>query len=59
MVNEFLTAEQVGHRLNLSPQTVKKWAAKGKIPYLRISPKVLRFEWHEVKQAIYGGGHEQ
>ena len=58
MNDEILTAEQVGECLNLSPHTIKKWAARGKIPSIRISPKVLRFEWAEVKKAIQGKDNE-
>ena len=58
MQNDFLTAKQLAKRLNLSPETIKKWAIRGKIPHIRISPKVLRFDWQKVKETLQGGNHE-
>jgi excisionase family DNA binding protein len=49
---ELLTAEQLAHRLQVSPRTVKQWARTGRIPELRLSAKVRRFDLAEVVQAL-------
>lgn len=51
-VKDFLTAEEVAYRLNITPSTVRRWVNEGKIPGLYISPKVLRFDWQAVSEAL-------
>ena len=53
--NDLMDAEQLGRRLGLTEGTVRSWAAKGLIPCLRPTPKVLRFEFSRVLQAIRQG----
>ncbi len=52
MPDELLTAADVAQRLGIKPRTVLQWALRGHLPVLRISPKVVRFDWHEVLGAI-------
>jgi hypothetical protein len=50
--SELLTLTQLAHRLSLRPRTVQIWVRHGRIPVLRITPKVLRFEWDQVLEAL-------
>lgn len=49
---ELLTAAEVAERLRIQPATVLGWARDGVIPSLRLSHKVLRFEWPAVVEAL-------
>ncbi|HTU19230.1 MAG TPA: helix-turn-helix domain-containing protein [Gemmataceae bacterium] len=51
---ELLTAIQLAERLNLRPSTVRVWARRGRIPAVRLSPKVVRFDWLAVLTALRG-----
>lgn len=46
------TAEELAERLTLKPKTIRDWARQGVIPSLRISPKVIRFDFDEVEKAL-------
>ena len=54
-MSDLLTVEEVAERLRLTSETILRWAREGKIPAIRISPKVLRFDWDAVYQALTGG----
>lgn len=41
---ELLKAEDVAKMLNISPRTVYAMARAGKIPYVRLGRKILRFD---------------
>ena len=45
---ELLNAREVADRLGVSAATVRFWALRGRIPSIRISCKVVRFDWDEV-----------
>jgi len=49
---DLLTAEELAGRLGIRPRTVREWARTGRIPEVRLSPKVRRFELAEVIQAL-------
>lgn len=51
-MNEFLTARQLAMRLQVSPDTVRGWARAGKIPEIRLSAKVRRFDLEQVLKAV-------
>jgi len=42
MATEYLTAIELAKLLRLSAETVRQMARAGKIPSIRISPKVIR-----------------
>ena len=54
-MSDLLTVEEVAERLRLTSETILRWAREGKIPAIRISPKVLRFDWDAVYQALTRG----
>ena len=53
----------LARRLGVSPETVTKWAREERIPEIRISAKVRRFDYEEVvsalKQRSRAGNKEQ
>ena len=48
----FLTAEEIAEKLRVPVSTVREWSREGVIPSVRISHKVIRYEWAEVVKAI-------
>lgn len=51
-MTELLTAAQLAERLKVRPSTVREWAKTGRIPEIRISAKVRRFDLVEVDAAL-------
>jgi predicted site-specific integrase-resolvase len=49
---ELLTANQLAERLHIRPRTVQAWARMGRIPTVKLSPKVVRFDWQTVVTAL-------
>lgn len=52
MENEILTAEELATRLKLKPETIRIWARERRIPSIRPTPKILRFDLQKVLKAI-------
>ncbi len=52
MKTELLTAEELGNRLKLKPETIRTWARKGLIPSLHPTTKTLRFDFQSVLSTI-------
>lgn len=52
MENEILTANELATRLKLKPETIRVWAREGRIPSIRPTQKILRFDLQKVLQAI-------
>ena len=51
-MSELLTADEVAEKLRVRPDTVRGWAREGKIPSIRLSHKVVRFDGDAVVQAL-------
>lgn len=49
---ELLTAADVAARLSVRPSTIVEWRKTGRIPSVRISHKVIRFNMAEVLNAL-------
>jgi excisionase family DNA binding protein len=54
-MGKFLTTEQLAEHLQLRPDTIRQWARDGKIPRLKLSGKVIRFNVDEVDKALSQG----
>ena len=48
----YLTAEELAQSLRLSPDTIRQMARDKKIPAIRLSPKVIRFDAQAVADAL-------
>jgi excisionase family DNA binding protein len=51
---EFLTARQLAAILQVSETTVRRLARKGRIPSIRLTPRITRFHLQAVRQALDG-----
>ena len=49
---ELLTTDQLAERLNVKPRTIQGWGRTGRIPSVRISHKVIRYDWQKVFEAL-------
>ena len=50
--DDLLTAAELADRLRVRPSTILDWQRSGRIPSIRLSHKVLRFNWAEVLAAL-------
>lgn len=51
---EFLTARQLAAILQVSETTVRRLAHKGRIPSIRLTPRITRFHLQAVRDALDG-----
>ncbi|HEY0003426.1 MAG TPA: helix-turn-helix domain-containing protein [Pyrinomonadaceae bacterium] len=51
---EFLTARQLASILQVSEATVRRLARNGRIPSVRLTPRLLRFHLPSVREALDG-----
>ena len=49
---EFLTARQLAEVLQVSESTVRRLAREGRIPCVRLTPRLLRFNLKAVSRAL-------
>jgi excisionase family DNA binding protein len=49
---EFLTAKQLAGYLQVSESTVRRLAAKRRIPSVRLTPRIIRFHLDAVREAL-------
>lgn len=49
---EFLTAKQLAQYLQVSESTVRRLAAKRRIPSVRLTPRIIRFHLDAVREAL-------
>lgn len=49
---ELLTVNQLAERLQVRPRTVQAWARQGRIPSVRLSAKVVRFDREDVVASL-------
>lgn len=56
---EFLTARQLAAILQVSESTVRRLARDGRIPSVRITPRLLRFNLKAVRHALDGSTRPQ
>jgi excisionase family DNA binding protein len=51
---EFLTARQIAEVLQVSESTVRKLAREGRIPAVRLTPRLTRYNLQSVLRALDG-----
>ncbi len=51
-MNDLLKAEDLAERLQVRPETVKTWTRDNVIPAIRINPRVIRYDYAEVVDAL-------
>jgi|GEM_PF-1344784 len=51
-MENLLTANQLAQRLKVSPVTVQRWSRDGRIPCLKLTAKVVRFDYEAVCAAL-------
>lgn len=59
MAPELLDKSEVADRLGVAPETVTRWAREGRIPEVRLSPKVRRFIYEDIIAALRGAEAEE
>ena len=52
MAKRLLTACQMANCLSLEESTIRRWARKGLIPWVKPTPKVIRFDAADVVRAL-------
>ncbi|MGA9997892.1 MAG: helix-turn-helix domain-containing protein [Pyrinomonadaceae bacterium] len=52
--DEFLTARQLAAVLQVSESTVRRLAREGRIPSIRLTPRLIRFHLQSVRDALDG-----
>ena len=53
--SELLTPDELADRLHVRPSTVRRWAQEGRIPAVRLTPKVVRYDLAAVVAAMTDG----
>lgn len=56
---DFLTARQIAEVLQVSESTVRKLAREGRIPVVRLTPRLTRYNLQSVLRALDGGATKQ
>ena len=51
---EYLTSRQLAQILQVSESTVRRLAHAGRIPSIRLSPRIIRFHLPAVREALDG-----
>jgi len=47
-----LTKFDISSRLRISTRSVDEWMRKGRIPYMKIGGKTVRFRWNDVLEKL-------
>ena len=53
-----ITAVDLGERIGVRASTIRSWARKGVIPVVRISHKVIRFDYEVVLEALQAANQQ-
>ncbi len=51
-MGEILTAEELAARLKVRPTTIREWGRDGRIPTVRITQKVIRYDADAVMRSL-------
>ena len=47
-----VTAQELAKELKVSPRTISNWIKDRRIPFMRLSPRMLRFHLPRVQRAL-------
>ena len=47
-----ITTNELARRMALKPREIEGLVEQGKIPAYKVSQRIVRFDWHEVKRAL-------
>jgi predicted site-specific integrase-resolvase len=56
---KLLTAKEIARGLNVRPSTITEWGRQGKIPRVKVSHKIIRYDQDAVLLALSQAGKEQ
>jgi excisionase family DNA binding protein len=56
---EFLTARQLAAVMQVSEATVRRLARTGRIPSVRLTPRLIRFHLQSVREALDGANRSR
>lgn len=51
-MKELLTVNEMAERLRVRPATLQRWERDGRVPAVRITPKVIRFDPAAVVESL-------
>ncbi|MBI5892151.1 MAG: excisionase family DNA-binding protein [Deltaproteobacteria bacterium] len=51
-----ISAREIAERLSITTATVRNWAHKGIIPFIRVGARTMRFKWCDVEKIIQKNG---
>ena len=52
VVEGLINKQQVAERALVCPRTVGNWQSRKVIPFVRISPRCVRYNWRDVERAL-------
>ena len=47
-----LTKDELAKLLNVHPRTINAWMAARRIPFVRVGPRMVRYDKHAVERAL-------
>ena len=50
MIDELIDRVELAKRLKMSPETIRQWTYRGRIPCVRLSRKVIRYSWRAIQE---------
>ncbi len=62
-MDDIIDRKELADRLKMSQETIRQWTYRGRIPCLRLSPKLIRYSWKAIedwlKKRECKGGYTQ
>ena len=50
--SELVTTREVAERFSVAVSTVRRWVRDGRIPYVRVSKRTVRFDLEQVERFV-------